>query len=145
VGGALPQVIYALLLNTYPNLRSRKLLSITHLCSPHEKNALQPAVLRWSLLQTSAKLPVQQTWWQILSPGRQVTWRKRSYPGGDLCKSAPWVSGCSPVGRQAELLSTFTSWRGSCRHLLLQDSALQQCYGSVSVRIRNFRPNQDPK
>ena len=35
--------------------------------------------------------------------------------GGDLCKSALRVSGRSPAGRQAELLYTFTSWRGSER------------------------------
>ncbi|MFN9909070.1 MAG: hypothetical protein ACK56F_23595, partial [bacterium] len=35
--------------------------------------------------------------------------------GGDLRKSALRVSGCSLAGRQAELLSTFSSWRGGER------------------------------
>jgi hypothetical protein len=32
--------------------------------------------------------------------------------GGDLCKRALRVSGCSLAGRQAKLLFTFTTWRG---------------------------------
>jgi hypothetical protein len=38
--------------------------------------------------------------------------RPQASLGGDLCKSALRVSGCSLAGRQAKLLSTFTSWRG---------------------------------
>jgi hypothetical protein len=66
-----------------------------------------------NIRQISATSRGQPTWWQIPSPGRPDMWRRGASLGGNLCKSALRVSGCSLAERQTKLLSTFTTWRGS--------------------------------
>ncbi len=79
-------------------------------CLSRGRHAKPGSCPTWrSILRTSAISPGQPTWRLIPSPGRLGTRRQRGLPRRDLCKSALRVSGCSLAGRQAKLLSTFTS------------------------------------
>jgi hypothetical protein len=84
-------------------------------CPTHGQHASPGSCHTWrNTHRTFATSPGQPTWWLTLSlQAARPRGGGRASLGGALCKSALRVSGCGLAGRQAKLLYTFTTWRGS--------------------------------